>query len=82
MIDSSIIIPEGIIFIVLIFGFGYLLSRKHSIQAVVESVLFNDRQLFNKEIVLREYMTTQCQVCGMPMPYNHGLCDTCTEKLK
>ena len=50
MIDSSIIIPEGYLILILIFGFGYMLSRKHSIQAVIEHVFLNDKQLFNKEI--------------------------------
>lgn len=52
MIDSSIIIPEGYFIGILIFGFGYLLSRKHSIQAIVEYVIFQDKQLFNKEVYL------------------------------
>jgi len=81
MIDSSIFIPEGFIFIALIFGFGYLLSRKHSIQAIVNSVIFNDKQLFNKEIVVVEDMNTQCEICGCPMPYIHGTCDICSERL-
>jgi hypothetical protein len=81
MIDSSIGIPEGIIFIVLIFGFGYMLSRKHSIQAVIERVIFDDRQLFNNELVPRKDMNTQCEMCGQSMPYVHGICDNCSERL-
>jgi hypothetical protein len=56
MIDTSIFIPEGWFIMTLIFSFGYMLSRKHSIQAVVNSVIFNDKQLFNNELVPKEDM--------------------------
>lgn len=46
---GKMIFPEGWVILIIIFGFGYLLSRKHSIQALVEYVWFNDGQLFNKE---------------------------------
>jgi hypothetical protein len=59
-----------------------MLSRKHSIKAVINSVLFNDKQLFNNELVVVKGMNTQCEICGTPMPYIHGVCDNCSERLK
>lgn len=46
-------IPEGIILLIILVVIPYLLSRKHSLYAILDMALYNDMTLFRQENIQR-----------------------------